>query len=191
MVNLFSISVCFKWLWIILGSDDFLSLSLFLVFSLSVCRLPADIDVNALLIFFGVFCVIIRLCMHGLIGYWLDAFFFNTLIEIWQECIIGVNINIFCYNFLYTRINTNHDSLHACGRFFFPLLLKESCGFFFIIILQFCTVLQSLYTNVGKVNDRCQVHSSQLSLDGILRTRNWHAKIDIIFILRLHFPSTK
>lgn len=96
------------------------SLSLFLVFSLSVCRLPADIDVNALLIFFGVFCVIIRLCMHGLIGYWLDAFF-NTLIEIWQECIIGVNINIFCYNFLYTRINTNHDSLHACGRFFFPL----------------------------------------------------------------------
>lgn len=74
--------------------------------------------------------MIIRLCMHGLIGYWVDTFFFYTLIEIWQECIIGVNINIFCYNFLYTRINTNHDSLHACGRFFFSPLAKRIVGIF-------------------------------------------------------------
>lgn len=109
--------------------------------------------------------------MHGLIGNWLDTSSFYTLIEIWQVCIIGVNINNFCYNFLYTRINTNYGSFACMGHIFFSLA-ERIVRIFLLHLSVLHRILQSLYTNVGKVNDRCQVHSSQLSLDGILRTRD-------------------
>lgn len=65
---------------------------------------------------------------------WLDwilgrHFFFYTLIEIWQECIIGVNINIFVtISYTHVLIQITTHCMHVAD--FFSPLAKRIVGIF-------------------------------------------------------------